>query len=66
MVKFVRTLSDEFHDGLDAALKGKDTVDRFMEAVRQLGIEKQWLAFKKTAYRQKAIKWCEDNGIGYE
>ena len=66
MVKFVRTLPDELHDELNAALKEKDATGRFVAAVRQLGIEKQWLTFKKAAYMQKVIKWCEDNGIGYE
>ena len=66
MVKFVRTLPDELHDELNAALKEKDAAGRFVDTVCRLGMEEQWLAFKKTAYRQKAIKWCEDNGIGYE
>ena len=66
MVKFVKTLPDEFHSELKSALKGKDIVGRFEAAVLQLGLEKQWHAYKEAAYRQKAIKWCEDNGIEYK
>ena len=66
MVKFVRTLPYEFHDELNAALRGKNIADRFVDAVCQLGMEEQWLAFKEAAYKQKAIKWCDDNGIKYE
>ena len=66
MIKFVKTLPYEFHDELNAALKDKNIADRFVDAVCQLGMEEQWLAFKEAAYRQKAIKWCDDNGIKCE
>ena len=66
MVKFVKTLPDEFQEKLKSALKGKNIVSRFEETLLQLGMEKQWYAYKETVYKNKAIKWCEGNGIKYE
>ena len=66
MVKFVKELPEEFQEKLNSALKGKDTANMFESTVLQLGFGDQWHAYKKSAYRQKAIKWCEGNGIKYE
>ena len=66
MVKFVRELPEVFQEKLNSVLKGKDLASRFEGTVLQLGLEQQWHAYKKSAYRQKAIKWFEENGIKYE
>ena len=66
MVKFVKELPEEFQEKLNSALKGKDTANMFESTVLQLGFGDQWHAYKKSAYRQKAIKWCDENGIRYE
>ena len=62
MVKFVKTLPEDFQEKLNSVLKGKGIVGRFGERLLQLGIEQQWHAYKES----KAIKWCEENGIKYE
>ena len=66
MIKFVKTLPEDFQEKLNSVLKGKGIVGRFGERLLQLGIEQQWHAYKESAYRNKAIKWCEENGIKYE
>ena len=66
MVKFVKTLPEEFQEKLNSALKGKDSASRFEDTVLQLGLEERWYAYKETVYKNKAIKWCEGNGIKYE
>ena len=66
MVRFVKTLPEEFQEKLNSALKGKDIVSQFEETLLQLGLEKQWHDYRESAYRNKAIKWCEENGIKYE
>ena len=66
MVKFVKTLPDEIQEKLNSALKRKDIVSQFEDMLLQLGLEKQWHVYKEAAYRNKAIKWCEENRIKYE
>ena len=66
MIKFVKELPDEFQEKLKPTLKGKGSSSQFEDAVLQLGIEEQWNNYRESAYRNKAIKWCEGNGIKYE
>ena len=66
MIKFVKELPDEFQEKLKPTLKGKGSSSQFEDAVLQLGIEEQWNNYRESAYRNKAIKWCKDNGIRYE
>ena len=66
MVRFVKTLPEEFQEKLNPTLKGKDASSRFENTVLQLGIEEKWRDYRESAYRNKAIKWCEENEIRYE
>ncbi len=66
MVKFVKTLPEEFQEILNSVLKGKYPTRRFENTVLQLGLEEQWHAYEESAYRQKAVEWCDNNGIRYE
>lgn len=48
------------------AIKGSGAFRRFKEMVRELGMEDQWYRFKDEAYREKAIEWCNENGLTFE
>ena len=66
MEDFIDTLSGSSHDRLASAIQGKGAFCRFKDAVIRLGIDKQWYDFQADAYKRKAARWCEDNGIEYE
>ena len=66
MEDFIDTLSGSSHDRLASAIQGKGAFRRFKDAVIRLGIDKQWYDFQADAYKRKAARWCEDNGIEYE
>ncbi len=66
MENFVDSLSGSVHDRLSSAIKGKGAFRRFKDTVYHLGIDQEWYDFQSAAYRRKAIRWCEENGIEYE
>ena len=66
MEDFIDTLSGSNHDRLASAIQGKGAFRRFKDTVIRLGIDKQWYDFQADAYKRKAARWCEDNGIEYE
>ncbi len=66
MEAFVETLSGEQHERLSDAIRGRGAFSRFKDGVRRLGIQEQWYAFRDEARRQKAIEWCEENGLKWE
>ena len=67
MEDFALNLENEkFTDQLIFALKGKGAFRRFKDAVLSLEIEKDWYQFRDTRYKEFALDWCEENGIGIE
>ena len=66
MEDFVETLSGAAHDRLDSAILGRGAFRRFKDTVYDLGIDQQWYDFQAAAYKRKAARWCEENGIEYE
>jgi Uncharacterised protein family (UPF0158) len=51
-------------DLLDA-LHRRPAFRKFTDAVRQLGLEREWLAFRLTAFEDIAKDWLEEHGIAY-
>lgn len=51
---------------LERAIQGRGAFRRFKDSVNQMGIADQWYEFQENAYRDIAIRWCEDNGYEYE
>ena len=66
MENFVNTLSGSTYDRLASAIQGKGAFRRFKDTVNHLGIDQEWYDFQADAYKQKAARWCEENGIEYE
>lgn len=66
MEDFVNSLSGSSHDKLSSAIQGKGAFRRFKDTVNHLGIDQEWYDFQSTAYKRKAARWCEENGIEYE
>ena len=60
-----QTLSGSAHDKLARAIRGKGAFRRFKDTVYDLGIDQQWYDFQAAAYKRKAARWCEENGIEY-
>ncbi|XID94896.1 UPF0158 family protein [Paenibacillaceae bacterium WGS1546] len=57
------------HDQRDLlldAINGRGAFRRFKDKVYQLGIEKDWFAFRDEQYKQVAIDWCDEHGITFE
>ena len=66
MEDFVDMLSGTAHDRLSSAIQGRGAFRRFKDAVVKMGIDQEWYNFQADAYKSKAIRWCEDNGIDYD
>jgi hypothetical protein len=47
------------------AIHGPGAFRMFKEAVRRLGIEEAWFAFRETAFEDIAKAWLESHGIPY-
>ena len=66
MSSFVDSLSGTAHNRLASAISGRGAFRRFKDEVQRLGIEDQWYSWHNEAYKRKAARWCEENGIEYE
>ena len=66
MSSFADSLPGNAHDRLVSAISGRGAFRRFKDEVRRLGIENQWYTWHDEAYKRKAARWCEENGIEYE
>jgi hypothetical protein len=51
---------------LDQALRGSGAFRYFKNIVNQLGLDKQWYAFRDRGYEEVAIEWCQAHGIRFE
>jgi len=47
------------------AIQGKGAFRRFKDTAAYLGILDQWYDFKDACYKEIAIKFCEDLGVGW-
>ena len=48
------------------AIQGRGAFRYFKDKVRQLGLDKQWFAFREDAHRVIATEWCQEHGIPLE
>jgi hypothetical protein len=58
--------SDGIREDLLRAIHGAGAFRNFKNAVRRLGVEPAWFAFRADALRQIALSWCEENQIAWE
>lgn len=66
MEGFSYQLANERHSSvLLDAIRGRGAFRRFKDKVYDLGIEKDWYAFRDERYRQIAIDWCNDLDLKY-
>ena len=47
------------------AIRGKGAFRRFKQSVRYHGLEQRWYDYLAEAYREIAIRWCEEEGLEY-
>ena len=47
------------------AIRGKGAFRRFKQSVRYHGLEQRWYDYLAEAYRELAIRWCEEKGLEY-
>ncbi len=50
---------------LACAIRGKGAFRRFKQSVRYHGLEQRWYNYPAEAYREFAIRWCEEEGLEY-
>ena len=66
MQEFCESVENPQHSSqLLRAIKGSGAFRRFKDLVNELGIEKRWFSFRRAAFREIAIEWCDDNNIEY-
>ena len=66
MEDFVEQLSPgKAQEELVHAIRGKGAFRRFKQSVRFHGLEQRWYDHLAEAYRELAIRWCEEEGLEY-
>jgi GAF domain-containing protein len=66
MADFIASLENRGQvNQLHRAIQGSGAFRRFKDLIRELGVDEQWLAFRRAAFKEIAIEWCEENGIAY-
>jgi hypothetical protein len=66
MEDFCLTFEDrQIGQDLLRLIKGSGAFGRFKNAIHELGIEKVWYEFKRSALEEIAIEWLEENEIPY-
>jgi hypothetical protein len=66
MVNFAAQVNDEkVMKLLNIALQGKGAFSRFYNNLECFGLKEKWYEFKKKAYTEKAVAWCNENSIPY-
>lgn len=56
---------DELSDRLLNSIRGRGAFRYFKDTIHQYGIEQDWYAFRKQAFREIAIDWLERHQIPY-
>lgn len=66
MQDFIDSLEgDSVAATLCASIRGSGAFRRFKDAVCRLGVEQQWFKYRDNAYRELAIRWCDENQLEY-
>lgn len=66
MERFAHGVTDaEASALLRRAIKGRGAFRYFKDSIHELGLVKEWYAYRDQAYEDTAIAWCEENGIEY-
>ena len=66
MENFIDQLSPgKAQEELVHAIQGKGAFRRFKQSVRYHGLEQRWYDYLAEAYRELAIRWCEEEGLEY-
>lgn len=66
MESFVKSLPPgAARDELIRAIRGRGAFRRFKNGINFHRIEQQWYDYRDQAYREIAIRWCNDEGIEY-
>jgi hypothetical protein len=66
MEDFCWSIEDEkISEILCSSIKGSGAFRRFKDAIHIYGIENDWYKYRIDAFKQIAIKWCEENGIEF-
>ena len=66
MEDFIDQLSPgKAQEELAYAIRGKGAFRRFKQSVRFHGLEQCWYDYLTEAYRELAIRWCEEEGLEY-
>lgn len=55
----------QISDSLYSTIRGSGAFRRFKDAICRYGIEDSWYKFRRDAFIEVAIKWCERNKILY-
>ena len=66
MEDFISGMPEGVQGRMYSAIQGKGAFRRFKDMVNDMGIEQLWYEFHDDAYKRKAARWCEENGIDYE
>ena len=67
MADFVFSLENiEMQDALTRAIKGKGAFGCFRTAIQIYKIEDRWYQHKQDRLKEKAIEWCDHNGLIYK
>ena len=66
MEDFIDQLSPgKAQEELAYAIRGKGAFRRFKQSIRYHRLEQRWYDYLAEAYRQLAIRWCEEEGLEY-
>lgn len=67
MEDYIDELQDKkMQSELYRAIQGRGAFRRFKDKIRYAGMEQQWYDFQNRAYREFALRWCEENNIRCE
>ena len=66
MEDFAASIPGEAGKWLNNSLVGKGAFRRFRATLQRFGLEEKWYAYREGAFLQKAMEWCELNGITYD
>lgn len=67
MEDFCRSLDDaNLRDEMLNAISGRGAFRMFKDHIHRFNIADDWHQYRRAAFREIAIEWCEENGLEYE
>lgn len=67
MEDFIESLPEGNNQNqLYRAIRGKGAFRRFKDSVNRMEIAEIWYEFQANAYKEIAVRWCQDNGYEYD